>query len=385
MADDAQEIIGKWTVRVKDWVWEYEFSPGGKVTWRDTRSSEKGVGRWALSPKFVNMSWSDSTTTESWTRPLTPARQKGWYNATYFTGNYEMQKVVAAAPRGATDVDPSIANLPWERYVDAFTNLKYDVNFKIPANKSFAFSSILQVTYNDGVTLEFDIDTDFSTVPMSSAEARDAIAHAKVGRGGRIMPAVLNSATAPNLWRERAEALRAQDVEAGAFMGMAITATAFVLSVPAMPAGALPGAAGMSKDGSRRVVPGTKVPPAPIQGNMVRVGPGNAPGSLWASIQQTAAGVVYRVDMIFLQGKGAGVATARATHREMIRRAALAAKSQGQPTFKMVGKQANPNFVRHADELVKEIGVAGSGKAGRPGAGFPDYEVILDVAKTLAQ
>jgi hypothetical protein len=96
MADDAQEIIGKWTVRVMNWVWEYEFSPGGKVTWRDTRSSEKGVGRWALSPKSVNISWSDSATTESWLRPLTPAKQKGWYNATYYTGNYEMQKVVAA-------------------------------------------------------------------------------------------------------------------------------------------------------------------------------------------------------------------------------------------------------------------------------------------------
>ena len=44
MANDAQEIIGRWTVWVKNWIWEYEFSAGGKVTWRDTRSSEKGVG-----------------------------------------------------------------------------------------------------------------------------------------------------------------------------------------------------------------------------------------------------------------------------------------------------------------------------------------------------
>lgn len=95
MADDAQEIIGKWTVRVLDWVWEYEFSPGGKVIWRDTRSSEKGVGRWALSPQSVNLSWSDSATTESWLRPLMPAKQKGVYKATYYTGDYEMQKVVA--------------------------------------------------------------------------------------------------------------------------------------------------------------------------------------------------------------------------------------------------------------------------------------------------
>ena len=384
MADD-QEIIGKWTVRVKNWVWEYEFSPGGKVTWRDTRSSEKGVGRWALSPKFVNLSWSDAATKESWIRPITSAKQKGWYDSTYFTGNYEMEKIVAPAPGSATDVDPSVANLPWGRYVDAYRSLKYDINYKIPADKSFAFSSILQVIYHDGVSLEFDIETDFSMAPMSSDQARNAMACSKVGRGGRIMPAVLNSGTAPNLWQARADALGEQDKEAGAFMGMMVTVTAFVLSLPAMAAGRMPGAGGSSRVATRGRVPGTTVPPAPIQGNMVRLGPGNAAGSLWASIQQTAAGVVYRVDMIFLQGKGAGVATARATHREMIRRAALAAKARGQPTFKMVGKQANPNFVRHADALANEVGVAGSGKAGMPGAGFPDYEVTLDVAKTLAQ
>ena len=52
MADDAREIMGKWTVRIKAWVWEYEFSQGGKVTWRDTRGTEKGVGRWSLAPAY---------------------------------------------------------------------------------------------------------------------------------------------------------------------------------------------------------------------------------------------------------------------------------------------------------------------------------------------
>jgi hypothetical protein len=117
---------------------------------------------------------------------------------------------------------------------------------------------------------------------------------------------------------------------------------------------------------------------------MVRLGPGNEPGSLWSSIQDTLTGVIYNVDRINLKGKGLGVETARATHREMIRRAARAARAEGQPTFKMVGKGANSEFVDHADRLVKEIGVAGSGKTvGRPGVGFPDYEVTLDVAKTL--
>ncbi|BCF95166.1 hypothetical protein [Paraburkholderia largidicola] len=103
MADDAQEIIGKWTVRIKDWVWEYEFLPDGKVTWQDTRSSEKGVGRWSLLSKFINISWIDSSTKESWYRPITPLKQQGWYSSTYYTGKFEMQKVIAPPP-GDTDL-----------------------------------------------------------------------------------------------------------------------------------------------------------------------------------------------------------------------------------------------------------------------------------------
>lgn len=382
---DALVIIGKWTVRVKDWIWEYEFLPGGKLAWRDTRSNEKGVGRWSVSPKVVNISWTDSKTTESWIRPLTPEKQKGWFKSSYYTGYYEAEKVPTPNQSAPMDVDPSIANLPWGRYVDAFTEMKYDINYKIPADRSFAFSSILQAKYYDGVTVEFDIESDFSLASMSPDDARDVIAHAKLGRGDRIVPAVLNIATTPRLWLARADALRAQDEEANAFMGMAVKGTAFILSVPAMPAGLAPAATITSKNVSRRAVPGAEVPPAPIQGNQVHLGEGNTPGSLWASIQQTVEGVVYRVDMIILKGKGSGVLTARATHREMIRRAALAARSQNQSTFRMLGKQASPDFVRHANELAERIGVPGSGKAGSPlSPGYPDYEIILDVAKTLA-
>jgi hypothetical protein len=383
MGEDVAELIGKWTVRVKNWVWEYEFSPGGKVTWQDTRSNERGEGRWALSSTLLNLSWSDSATKESWRRPLNPEDHTGWYNSEYYAGPYKVQKKVVAAPNGATDVDPSVAKLPFGLYVDAFVDYKYDVNYQVPQNKSWAFSSLLRVRYYDDAIIEFDIEKDFSTAPMSSDDARDSIAHAKLGRGGRIVPDVLNQATAPQLWQARVDALQAQDDEANVIMGMIVTATAFTVTLPAMGAGPAPGSP--ARPGLRRSIPPTKVPPAPIQGGIVRLGPGNAPGSLWASIQKTAAGVVYRVDMIVLQGKGPGVATARATHRQMIREAAIAAKSQGQSTFKMVGKQANPNFVRHADQLAKEVGVAGSGKAGSAGAGYPDYEVILDVAKTLAQ
>src|SRR5262245_65874587 len=93
--DDRQLLIGKWTVWVKDWVWEYEFFPDGAVTWRDTRSLEKGTGRWSMGLKLVNLSWLDSATKESWQVPLSPlSNKRTWYSAPYYIGPYQIEKVV---------------------------------------------------------------------------------------------------------------------------------------------------------------------------------------------------------------------------------------------------------------------------------------------------
>jgi hypothetical protein len=62
MAGDLDLLIGKWTVRVKNWIWEYEFQRDGRVTWRDRHSAEKGSGNWAATSKLVNMWWNGSAT-----------------------------------------------------------------------------------------------------------------------------------------------------------------------------------------------------------------------------------------------------------------------------------------------------------------------------------
>ncbi len=99
MADDKQLLVGKWAVWVKDWSWEYEFLPNGTVTWRDTRSPEKGTGKWSTSNTLVNISWNDSSTKESWRRPLNSGRNKNtYYSAPYFSGAYSIEKVGQAGP-----------------------------------------------------------------------------------------------------------------------------------------------------------------------------------------------------------------------------------------------------------------------------------------------
>jgi hypothetical protein len=121
MADDAQEIIGKWIVEVKGgwakggWTWEYFFSPGGKVTWNDLfNKGENGVGRWSLSPKVINISWSNSSSKESFYRPVNSFRQKGWYDASYYTGEYSMRKDMPAA-------DPPTIGAPGDWFVTGFS------------------------------------------------------------------------------------------------------------------------------------------------------------------------------------------------------------------------------------------------------------------------
>lgn len=95
MASDLDLLIGKWTVRIKSWIWEYEFFPDGGVTWRDLNSAEKGSGSWTAAPQLMNVSWKGSTTRESWLRPLTPTNDRTWYESTYFRGKYMIEKVAA--------------------------------------------------------------------------------------------------------------------------------------------------------------------------------------------------------------------------------------------------------------------------------------------------
>ena len=102
MAGDLDLLIGKWIVKVRPlgrpepWTWEYEFYPDGSVIWRYLKSPETGWGSWAASSTLVNMWWEDSTTRESWRRPLTPTPtlDKTWYESSYYRGQYKIEKPV---------------------------------------------------------------------------------------------------------------------------------------------------------------------------------------------------------------------------------------------------------------------------------------------------
>lgn len=98
MAGDLDLLLGTWTVRVKSWSWEYNFQPGGIVTWRDLGSIENGLGNWAATSKLVNIWWKGSTSRESWIRPLTVSSDRTWYESTYYKGKYKIEKTGAISP-----------------------------------------------------------------------------------------------------------------------------------------------------------------------------------------------------------------------------------------------------------------------------------------------
>lgn len=156
---------------------------------------------------------------------------------------------------GTASISGDVAGLGFDKYIDTFVSCVYDMNYNVPADASFYYSPILQLTYADKTKIELNINTDFPTPPynLTAEAARDAMAKGKVGRGGRIFPDKLGRRTAPRLFRARDEALRLQDEDVALFTTTAVAGVSFILTVPAMPAGMAPEAAMTVKVARRRI------------------------------------------------------------------------------------------------------------------------------------
>jgi hypothetical protein len=289
-----------------------------------------------------------------------------------------------------------VSNIPATKavYIDDFTTAYYDPDYR---HQGGNFSQYILVHFADDVVVPVSMSQIGGARP-EPAVAAQSIRSGRVGEGGRFFPAELNASTTPRLYVAKQQAIEIIETENLKIIRSSLDAAMFIVSLgPMAMGGPLSPRRRISRSKAPRAVRnaaegaggegggGGKPAAAPIEGNTVRLGSPGEPGNLYASIQSTGQGTVYRVDMIVLEGEEAATAAARATHREMIKRSAQSARNAGQSQFKMVGKQANANFRAHADRLAQEIGVPGSGKSVGGGPGFSDYEVILDVGKTLAQ
>ena len=214
--DDRQLLIGKWTVHVKNWLWEYQFFPDGVVTWRDTRSNENGTGRWSMTTSLMNLFWLNSSTKESWQLPLSAASNKRtWYSAPYYTGPYQIEKQTELNLPQTTQQDPEIeidTSGPQEQsnYIDKLcTHVAYGIYkggfwvyvppsyaqypIEIPTNMVF-FGNVPEMQVGDDI-----FDDQATALRASRGINPNNIAYYN-GVGGKIIcPTAFTLRTAPTI------------------------------------------------------------------------------------------------------------------------------------------------------------------------------------------
>jgi len=125
--------------------------------------------------------------------------------------------------------------------------------------------------------------------------------------------------------------------------------------------------------------PPVSKPPQPINIAVREGGFGDASGCLWAKIFHQEGTIIYQIDGI-IAGPTRAV---MAKHREMIVRAATEAQKLGYKSFTMIGKDAGPNFVRHANQLNHSLGT-GTATTISKGSSYIDYQIKLNVQKVLS-
>jgi hypothetical protein len=173
-----------------------------------------------------------------------------------------------AAP-GATPVSPELLNRPSKGYVDDFENVVYDIDYRgVPRG---SLSKWLQVHYRDGTKIDINIDSiiDKSVGPEESEDLKRS---GRIGEGGRIFPAELNSGTTPRLAAAKRQALIVMDDYNALFiMGTFSAVWLIITTAGAPPLGELPPA-------TRRPIsripgpPSRQLPPGPEPGEKVPPG-----------------------------------------------------------------------------------------------------------------
>jgi hypothetical protein len=144
------------------------------------------------------------------------------------------QLTQAAAPiarqeAAAAPVNPEVARMSWDHYVDQFISVIYDLNYRSAGGR---LSTYLHLVYRDGTELDIELYNDLVGESVSSEVARDMMANAHVGPGGRIFPEHMNPRTTPRLWAARESAIEAMEESNLHFMMATMPAVVFIITMP---------------------------------------------------------------------------------------------------------------------------------------------------------
>lgn len=130
-------------------------------------------------------------------------------------------------PSEPTSVNPDVADLPGNLYVDVFESVTYDFDYRSQGGN---LSKWLLVKYPDGTTIDVNID-EIIEMSMSSEAGRDAMANGQVGAGGRIFPMTMNPRTTPRLYAAKQSAIEAMDEYNVQFIMGTMPAVMFVITM----------------------------------------------------------------------------------------------------------------------------------------------------------
>ena len=277
------------------------------------------------------------------THELTHVMQQCSGNAEVASSPARIQRQEAAAP---PVVNPEIANVPVNRFVDAYTSVHYSLDYRAVGEN---LSTWLQVLYSDGTTI------DISTYDIRENESVDSSAHlrmmaqGRLGDGGRIFPQVMNGTTTPRLAAAKRSAIETMEEYNYEFMLAAFPAVFFIIT-------AAVGGIGRPVAPRRTVVrlPTVRRTPPPVAGSTPPTTPTTAPlRPTTAPLQPVATAATRAAAAV-----GGGFSRGGITVEEIVvinRRFGGTNTITGHPSSAIAAAERQTGFWKKVAAIVREI------------------------------
>jgi hypothetical protein len=126
-----------------------------------------------------------------------------------------------------TAVNPEIAEVSGNKYVDIFTSVHYSLDYRAEGGN---LSTWLQVFYPDGTVI--DISTyDIKDTTVSAQRGVEMMGQGHIGEGGRIFPLEMNKQTTPRLYAAKKSAIETMEEYNYEFILTTLPAVLFIITM----------------------------------------------------------------------------------------------------------------------------------------------------------
>lgn len=188
---------------------------------------------------------------------------------------HSLQQSTLARPviqRQKPTMNPEIANLPWQRHLDAFKEAHYDLDYRAVGGN---LSTWLTLAYHDGAEIDLALDK----IEDRDAPYLESWSNGYLGTMGRVFPKELTRTTCPKLWSAKKEAIAIMEEYNYNFMLATLPAVLFIIFVAGTPQiGSMPVSRRMTRPrpkirtGIPKTTPKTTGPAAPAAPAAAAVG-----------------------------------------------------------------------------------------------------------------